>query len=175
MKHNHALFMDLALRVAQESYGVRDKVGAILARDGNILAYGYNGTPEGWDNCCETTEVEYFNNPEQAEQYLLSGLGWSLGKNPGTVERLVTKPEVVHAEMNILKKMANSSQVVRGASLYCTRSPCQNCATAFIGMGLKEVFYKYEYRSLAGISLFQKDGVNVFNWDEFCACGLENK
>jgi|TARA_B100001094_G_C18152369_1_gene784388 dCMP deaminase len=45
--------MELANVVGQNSYSKRFKCGAIIVKDDNILAFGYNGTPRGWDNCCE--------------------------------------------------------------------------------------------------------------------------
>jgi dCMP deaminase len=38
---------------AQESYCKRNKVGAVLAKDGRILATGYNGSLSGLPNVCE--------------------------------------------------------------------------------------------------------------------------
>lgn len=48
------------LRIAQEwgklSYCVRKKVGAIIVKDRMIISDGYNGTPSGFENCCEDEE-----------------------------------------------------------------------------------------------------------------------
>jgi len=45
------------LRIAREwgqlSYCKRKKVGAIIVRDRMIISDGYNGTPTGFENCCE--------------------------------------------------------------------------------------------------------------------------
>lgn len=45
------------LRLAQEwsklSYCKRKQVGAIIVRDRMIISDGYNGTPSGFENCCE--------------------------------------------------------------------------------------------------------------------------
>jgi len=45
------------LRIATEwgllSYCKRKKVGAIIVRDRMIISDGYNGTPSGFENCCE--------------------------------------------------------------------------------------------------------------------------
>lgn len=45
------------LRIAQEwgqlSYCKRKKVGAIIVKDRMIISDGYNGTPSGFENCCE--------------------------------------------------------------------------------------------------------------------------
>ncbi|MEZ7516531.1 deoxycytidylate deaminase [Flavobacterium frigidarium] len=48
------------LRIATEwgllSYCKRKQVGAIIVRDRMIISDGYNGTPSGFDNCCEDEE-----------------------------------------------------------------------------------------------------------------------
>ncbi len=48
------------LRIAKEwgqlSYCQRKKVGAIIVRDKMIISDGYNGTPSGFENCCEDEE-----------------------------------------------------------------------------------------------------------------------
>ncbi|TGD57700.1 deoxycytidylate deaminase [Flavobacterium humi] len=45
------------LRLAKEwsklSYCKRKQVGAIIVRDRMIISDGYNGTPTGFENCCE--------------------------------------------------------------------------------------------------------------------------
>ena len=45
------------LRIATEwgllSYCQRKKVGAIIVKDRMIISDGYNGTPSGFENCCE--------------------------------------------------------------------------------------------------------------------------
>ena len=48
------------LRIAREwgqlSYCKRRKVGAIIVKDRMIISDGYNGTPSGFENCCEDEE-----------------------------------------------------------------------------------------------------------------------
>lgn len=48
------------LRIAKEwgqlSYCKRKKVGAIIVKDRMIISDGYNGTPSGFENCCEDKE-----------------------------------------------------------------------------------------------------------------------
>ena len=57
MKPKHQLYQDIALRVSQESYCKRLQVGAIIVKDGNIISFGYNGTPSGMPNKCEDSNV----------------------------------------------------------------------------------------------------------------------
>lgn len=61
MKESKQLKYDIAyLRIAAEwsklSYCKRKQVGAIIVRDRMIISDGYNGTPSGFENCCEDTE-----------------------------------------------------------------------------------------------------------------------
>lgn len=48
------------LRIASEwsklSYCKRKQVGAIIVRDRMIISDGYNGTPSGFENCCEDND-----------------------------------------------------------------------------------------------------------------------
>jgi len=43
----------MALTWAELSHCARKKVGAIIVKDDAIISDGYNGTPSGFDNCCE--------------------------------------------------------------------------------------------------------------------------
>ena len=38
---------------AENSYCQRRKVGALILKDKMIISDGYNGTPAGFENCCE--------------------------------------------------------------------------------------------------------------------------
>jgi dCMP deaminase len=46
-------FMDITTLVAKRSTCIRRKVGAILVKDRNILATGYNGAPSGIPHCLD--------------------------------------------------------------------------------------------------------------------------
>lgn len=47
------MYLNIAFEVALRSKCNRKKVGCVLVKDGNILSFGYNGTPSGMDNECE--------------------------------------------------------------------------------------------------------------------------
>lgn len=51
------MYMNIAYEVAQLSRCNRKKVGAIIVKDGNIVSFGYNGTPSGFCNECEEKDV----------------------------------------------------------------------------------------------------------------------
>ena len=131
-------YIDIAYRVAELSHARRLKVGAVIVKD-DVITYGYNGMPSGWDNDCET-EV------------------WNV--HDGSCE-LKTRPEVLHAESNAVSKMAKSTVSANDADMFITHSPCIDCAKLIFQAGVKRVFYSKDYRSPAGIEFLQKSGVTV--------------
>lgn len=46
-------YLKMAWEWGQLSYCSRKKVGAIIVKDRMIISDGYNGTPSGFENCCE--------------------------------------------------------------------------------------------------------------------------
>lgn len=50
------VYMEVAYQFAKLSYAERRKVGAVIVKDNQIISFGYNGTPNGFNNCCETSE-----------------------------------------------------------------------------------------------------------------------
>lgn len=156
LKHrDKQLCIDLVQRIAKQSRAVRLQVGALLVNDG-VMIPGYNGTPAGWDNRCED-EVE------------VGEVNTSPSGMPPKYEmkyELRTKPQVIHAEMNVFKKAANNPNVIKGGTLFITHAPCQECAKLFLGMGLKEIIYIESYRSTAGLEFLENDGIKVTKWSE---------
>lgn len=49
-------YLKIAKEWGQLSYCQRKKVGAIIVKDKMIISDGYNGTPSGFENCCEDDE-----------------------------------------------------------------------------------------------------------------------
>lgn len=49
-------YLKMALEWANLSYCKRKKVGALIVKDRMIISDGYNGTPSGFENCCEDEE-----------------------------------------------------------------------------------------------------------------------
>lgn len=46
-------YLKMAREWAKLSHCSRKQVGALIVRDNMIISDGYNGTPTGFDNCCE--------------------------------------------------------------------------------------------------------------------------
>lgn len=139
MKEKHIdMYMKIAETVAAASYAQKLKVGAVAVKDNRILSIGYNGTPPGMSNVCER----------------------KVAKEDGTVE-LETVREVIHAEMNAIYKMARDGQSAQGATLFVTHAPCFECAKAILSVGIKNVFYKEDYRDIQGVYFLRLNFIEV--------------
>jgi dCMP deaminase len=68
---------------------------------------------------------------------------------------------VLHAESNAIAKVAKSTSSSEGATMYCTLSPCNDCAKMIIQAGIKRVVYKDQYREHTGLLLLETCGVKV--------------
>ena len=126
-------YMKMAELTSTLSYAKRLQVGAVIVKDHKILAAGYNGMPSGWENNCETE----------------------------TEDGLVTKPEVLHAEMNALMKVCKSTESTEGATIFVTHAPCINCAKAIYQSGISHYHYRDDYRSDEGLIFLRNSGVTV--------------
>jgi dCMP deaminase len=150
-------FRDAYMKVAETFAGLssarRLHVGAIVVKDDRIISIGYNGTPSGWDNNCE--DKFYCEDGDYSEQLLPKDA------NQWMNYKLVTKPEVLHAETNAIAKLAKSTESGHGATLFVTHAPCLDCAKLVYQSGINTVFYRNSYRNEDGIRFLEKAGVGV--------------
>lgn len=134
-------FSRIAEVIAKLSYARKLQVGCVIVKDNRILSIGYNGTPSGWDNDCESIISDVWEEPD--------------------LHNLETKPEVLHAEANALMKLCSSTESSKDADLFITHAPCMHCAKLIYQAGIKNVYYINEYRSDEGIRFLEKSGVKV--------------
>lgn len=148
---------------AELSTARRLQVGCVIVKDNTIIGIGYNGMPSGWDNNCEDTlyvlkeECQATDEWMKENGYTETAHGWS---------RLTSKPEVLHAESNCLAKVSRSTNSSDGASMFITHAPCLECAKIIYQAGIKEVYYKNDYRSEAGINFLKKCKIEVIQCNE---------
>ena len=64
----------------------------------------------------------------------------------------------IHAEMNAL---AHVEDVMSIHSVYCTLSPCWECAKMLLNTGMKELYYAETYRDSSPIEFLRKQGIAV--------------
>lgn len=72
-----------------------------------------------------------------------------------------TKWYVLHAEANAILKVASSTQSCKGASLYITLSPCQECSKLIHQSGIVRVVYSKAYKDTSGLDFLEKAGVEL--------------
>lgn len=51
-------YLRMAAIWGENSYCERRKVGALIVKDKMIISDGYNGTPSGFENCCEDEDFK---------------------------------------------------------------------------------------------------------------------
>jgi len=111
----HAYFMGVAKLSAMRSKDPDTQVGACIVNDDKrIIGIGYNGFPQG---------ISDQSFPWQRKGNFLD-----------------TKyPYVVHAEANAI---LNATTSIKGATLYVTLFPCNECAKLIIQSGIKKIIFE---------------------------------
>ena len=108
-------FMGIALLSAMRSKDSNSQVGAcIVSPENKILSLGYNGMPIGCDD---------------------DAMPWEREGDPLDTKYMY----VCHAELNAILNSAHNN--LKGARVYVTLFPCNECAKAIIQSGVKEVYY----------------------------------
>jgi len=67
--------------------------------------------------------------------------------------------------INAIAFAAKNGISVEGATLYCSYSPCINCAKVIVNSGIKEVVYELEYRDTTAIDFLESAGVEVVEFE----------
>lgn len=134
-------FMDITRLVATRSSCLRRQVGALLVKDRNILATGYNGVPSGITHC-ETTGClrERLKVPSGERHELCRGL---------------------HAEQNAIIQAARHGVNISGATLYCTTMPCIICTKMIINAGITKVVYGEGYADELAREMIAESGIAI--------------
>lgn len=128
-------YMAVAEAHAELSKAKRRKVGAAIVTSNGCILAGTNGMAPKSSN-----ELEY------------------LDEDTG---ELVTKAEVIHAELSCILRAAKQGVSVVGGTLYTTLSCCSTCAEMIMAAGIVRVVYKDEYRCLTGIERLRNMGIIV--------------
>jgi len=124
-------YMQMAEVWARRSYATRTKVAALLVKDRQIISDGYNGMPKGMPN-----ELVELIQPD------------------GTI---ITNPLVIHAEANLFDKLSEkgSNNGAMGGTIYCTFSPCIECAKRIINNKIARFVYRDLYRDIEPLRILQ--------------------
>ena len=118
-------FMEIARVVSKRSTCLRRSVGAVIVKNRQIVATGYNGTPSGLEHCAVTGCLrEQLKVPSGKMHELCRG---------------------IHAEQNAVVQAAFHGVSVNGGTLYCTHQPCVACTKILINAGIKSIVYANTY------------------------------
>jgi dCMP deaminase len=120
-------FLMLAKLAATRSTCLAFPVGAVIVKNKQVVATGYNGSPSGSAHC--TTQG-----------YCYPGLS--------SCDASKTLPSrAVHAEANAIAQAAKYGISTDGSSIYVTLEPCLSCLKLIISAGIKEIFYETSFNS----------------------------
>lgn len=120
------MWMDVAEVAARRATCFRGNVGALVVKDNDVLAIGYNGPPSGQAHCVGTCPV---------------------GDTGGCVRS-------DHAEKNAINRATTklgAGSKLHHCDVYCTYSPCLKCAEIIFNNYTNRFFYRYSYRDPAGL------------------------
>lgn len=130
-------YLNIADAVLKRSTCLRRNYGAVLVKNDEIVATGYNGSPRGESNCCDNGYCERE----------------ALGVTPGERYELCC---AIHAEDNAITSAGRDKAL--GATLYivgrnnkdnsyASPCPCKMCRRKIVNAGVKRV-----------VGLFDRDG-----------------
>ena len=138
-------YLNIAEAVLERSTCLRRKYGAVIVKNDEIISTGYNGSPRGEDNCCDTgiCEREKMNIPK-GERYELCVL--------------------VHAEQNAIisasrERLLGSKLYITGIEVkadgkkYANPLPCMICRRFIKNAGIDEVIGRKEDGSIIYIKV----------------------
>lgn len=88
--------------------------------------------------------------------------------NASKEHRLPSDCDAVHSEIDAISKAAKDGYKLNGATIYVSRYPCENCARAIAGSGIKTVIYgRKESISDYTKQILDDAGVNVVKIDDW--------
>ena len=178
------MLMGVAEVVARRGTCSRAQVGVVFAREGRILATGYNGAPRGIPHCIH----ESFTFPTRHE--LEHGDSWYHEIPPWAMDMVKTSLQestydriesrlwywdgqtastspgctvVEHAERNAIAFAAREGIRLGDSDAYCTHAPCADCARALLGTGIQSLVYMTPYRLTDGMELLRAAGIKVID------------
>lgn len=183
-----AMFM--AFSSALRSADLSRQVGAVIARDDEILSMGANDcpkfggglywptmnykgvvadAPKGRDHTrgCDSNKIEKDKIVDDilgsVSDFLKEGVDEAVVKHSiarSSINDITEYGRVVHAEMEAILSCARQNMSTRGATLYCTTFPCHNCAKHIVASGIRRVVYVEPYPKSKALQ-FHDDSIKL--------------
>ncbi len=86
---------------AENSYCQRRKVGALMVKNQMIISDGYNGTPAGFENCCEDETGHTYPFVLHAEANAITKIARTSNSSEGATLYVTTSPCIECAKLII--------------------------------------------------------------------------
>ena len=127
-------YLRMATIWAENSYCVRRKVGALLVKDKMIISDGFNGTPAGFENVCETDEGVTKPYVLHAEANAITKVARSNNSSDGSTlyvtaspclecSKLIIQAGIKRVAFNDLYRLADGIDLLRRAGVECVHIP----------------------------------------------------
>ena len=135
------VYMDMAYEQAEKSVCLRAKVGAVLVKDGMVVAQGYNNVVGGVKPCKEVGCLrDKLNIP--------SGTRREVCRN-------------ICAEQLTISEAARNGVELDGSVAYITTYPCHICAKLLVSSGVTEIVYDKDYPDELSSNFLKEAGILV--------------
>src|SRR6266436_124433 len=118
----HSKYLALAQKAGAKSNCVRRSVGAVVVRNGRVIATTCNGVSRKFRNCLAA--------------------GCPRCKRGGDVGTGYDSCICLHAEQAALAMAAGEGQSVKGGTLYVNLRPCLACLNLTLAAGVTKIVYK---------------------------------
>lgn len=139
-------FIKFAELAASRSTCLRRQHGAIIVKENQILATGYNASPSKHPHCDDCLR-EHLSVP--------SGTRYELCRS-------------VHAEQNALLQAAKHGVSVAGATMYITGYPCMLCARLICNSGIVRLVLENDaLREATSIDTFKYSEMEILIINHF--------
>ncbi|MDD5457580.1 MAG: cytidine/deoxycytidylate deaminase family protein [Candidatus Margulisbacteria bacterium] len=139
-------FMNIADVVATRATCIKRQVGAVIVKNEQILATGYNGAPRGMRHAAEVGCLrEQLEIPSGTHHELCRGL---------------------HAEQNAIIQAARNGANIDGGTLYSTYMPCVICAKMIINAGIKRIVFKGYYPDELAVQMLTESKIDIHLFEE---------
>jgi dCMP deaminase len=119
------IWLERLAHIATKSTCLRRNAAAILVKDGEVVARGYNGAPKGVKDCVERGRCWRGENIPSGE-----ALHMCIG---------------THAEINAILQAGAQGIKTKGALMLINCQPCLDCLKAMVNAEIAEVRYTEAY------------------------------
>jgi len=135
--------MEVADAISKRATCDRGRSGCVIAKDRQVLATGYVGSPSGFPHCDDVGHQikRLIHEDETATEHCV---------------------RTVHAEQNAICQAAKRGISIEGAIVYCRMTPCRTCAMLLINCGVARVYCERKYHAgKESEQMFREAGVKV--------------